>query len=163
MGAAAKEFLNGDYRWVIGTGLYSSEIGNEPRWSYAEVAVDNLLYSGVPKEKIIAAPAADVEEHRTYESALAVSKVLKALDPKPRSVTVFTRGAHARRSRLVYAKVLGADFNVGVVAWFPPGTESTCWWHSSGRAREFIVETVAWAYELLLNSGRSTHQRDDAP
>ena len=42
----------------------------------------------------------------------------------PKTIDVLTLGPHARRTRLVYAKVLAPTAQVGVVAWVPSDYES---------------------------------------
>lgn len=154
--AAAREFREGGYRYVVATGGYSAEEGDPDRWgSYAEVAARVLLRSGVPESKIVLAPAEFSESQRTFEAARAVRTALTARGLNaPIQLNVFTQGAHARRSRLVYARTLGKDFAVGVISWTPPELAGRPWWKSSERTKDLIVETIGWFYELLLRSGR---------
>jgi uncharacterized SAM-binding protein YcdF (DUF218 family) len=154
--AAATEFEQRGYQYVVATGGLT-ERRNEPRWSYAEMASRSLIRCGVPNDKIILAPATDVERQRTYESAVAVWKALQARGMQPKALNVFTLGAHARRSRLVFAKVEGPGTKVGVVGWAPPEDEAMPWWRSSERARELLTETAGYVFEALLNSGRGSN------
>ena len=154
--AAAKEYLTGGYTMVVVTGEYTSGRWNSQRWCFADVARAALIRSGVPVGSIVRAPAEYSERMRTFESALSVRLrllELHGLHP-PSSVNIYTAGLHARRSQLVYAKVLGEDFKVGVVSWTPTDYLASPWWKSSDRAKDMIIETVGWFFELLLNSGR---------
>ena len=154
--AAATEFERGVYRYVVTSGGVSESEGwTEGGWSYAEGAQQELIRSGVPEAKIIVAPAMDVERQRTYESALAVWRKLQSLSIKPKSINIFTLGPHARRSRLVFAKVEGSETRVGVMSWTPSCNQAGPWWRSSHRAKELLTETVGYLFEALLNSGRS--------
>lgn len=156
--AAAHEFSTGGYQWIIATGGPNGERWNRKRWTYAEIAEDGLVAAGIPRSKIIAAPAREVETQRTHESALAVQQVLTARGFSPKAITVFTFGSHARRSQLVYAKVFEPTIKVGIISWMPPGSMNTPWWHSTMRAKSLLTETIGCLYEALLNSGRSaTH------
>jgi uncharacterized SAM-binding protein YcdF (DUF218 family) len=151
--AAAAEFKQGLYRYVVATGGVSTVRGWEKAGrSYAEMASDELIRSAVPEDRIILAPSLDTENQRTYESAVAVRRALAFRGIQPKAFNVFTRGPHARRSRLVFAKVLQTE--VGVVSWTPPGDRALPWWRSSDRAKEFLTETAGYVYEALLNSGR---------
>jgi uncharacterized SAM-binding protein YcdF (DUF218 family) len=126
--AAATEFERGVYRYVITSGGVSESEGwTEGGWSYAEGAQQELIRSGVPEAKIIVAPAMDVERQRTYESALAVWRKLQSLSIKPKSINIFTLGPHARRSRLVFAKVEGSETRVGVISWTPSCNQAGPW------------------------------------
>jgi hypothetical protein len=153
--AAATEFEQRGYQYVVAAGGLTDR-RNDRRWSYAEMASRNLIRFGVPKDKIILAPATDTETQRTYESAVAVWKVLQARGMQPKALNVFTLGAHARRSRLVFAKVEGPGTAVGVVDWAPSDYGATPWWRSSDRAKELLEETAGYIYEALFNSGRSS-------
>jgi len=152
--AAAKEFKQHDYQYVVTTGGLTDERWSDHRWSYPEMAERELLRSGVPGEKIIVAPARDTQRQRTYESAVAVFQALHARGIRPDALNVFTLGPHTGRSRLVFAKVHQPETKVGAVDWTPSGDQGLSWWQSSKRAKEFMTETAAYGYELLLNSGR---------
>lgn len=160
--AAADEFRTGNYDEVVAAGSYSAEQWNPQRWNFAVVAKENLIRYGVEPSKIVFAPARDVDSHRTFETALAVSDAVHSRPGKSKCVTIFTRGMHARRSRAVYSKVLGPEYQVQVISWWPSAGDSNRWWQSSERAKDFIMESIAWAYELLLDSGRSTTHADNA-
>jgi uncharacterized SAM-binding protein YcdF (DUF218 family) len=153
--AAATEFERGAYQYVVTSGGVSKSEGwAEGGWSYAEGARQELIRSGVPETKIIVAPAIDVDRQRTYESALAVWRKLQSLSIKPTSINVFTRGPHARRSRLVFAKVEGSGTKVGVISWSPSRNQAEPWWRGSNRAKDLLIETVGYLFEALFNSGR---------
>jgi uncharacterized SAM-binding protein YcdF (DUF218 family) len=152
--AAAAEFQSHGYRYIVAAGGYTGERWQERRWSYVEMAERELMRAGVPKDKIIGALSRDTEIRRTFESAAAVARQLQSMDIHPKAVNVFTRGSHARRSRLVFAKALGQETKVGVISWLPPEYDTEPWWHSSDRADDVIKETVGYLFELFLNSGR---------
>jgi hypothetical protein len=155
--AAAAEFEQGGYQYVVATGGLSTSKGwDEGGWSYAEKAEGELIRSGVAQDRIIVASARDTERQRTYESAVAVRRALQSRGIYPNNLTVFTLGPHARRSRLVFARVYQPGTQVGVIGWAPPGDENVPWWQSSDRARELLAETAGYVYEALLNSGRGS-------
>src|SRR5262245_19954342 len=72
--AAAAELRSGDYQYVVATGSQPDEDKGweEPGWSYAEGAANELARSGIRREKIILAPARKTERERTFESAVSV-------------------------------------------------------------------------------------------
>jgi hypothetical protein len=159
--AAAAEFEQRGYRYVVASGGLSSAHWEKDPLNYAQMADGELIRLGVPKDKIIVAPSRITESRRTYESAAAVWHALQAKGLRPNSLNVFTFGAHARRSRLVFAKVEGPGTKVGVVSWSPSDYEGVPWWRSSERARELMLETVGYLFEALLNSGRSSNSPGD--
>jgi len=152
--AAKGEFDNGGYVYAVATSGQTGDQWDSKRWSYAREAEEKLLRLGVPRGRLILAEPRRMEIRRTFESALAVSGELSARGIRPQAIVVFTRGPHARRSRLVFAKVFSRATEVGVVAWTPPGYAREPWWHSSERAGDFIKESVGWVFEVVLNSGR---------
>ena len=151
---ASLEFLKGGYRYVVATGGYTGERWEARRWSDAEIARRSLLQNGVPPEKVVFAQAPDAEASRTFSAAVTAKQVLDEKGLLPKAVTVYTMGAHARRSRLVYQKVFGSKVPVGVISWKPPGSESEPWWRNSSRAADFVKETVGCIWEWLFDSGR---------
>ncbi|MBV8214938.1 MAG: YdcF family protein [Verrucomicrobia bacterium] len=155
IGGAKAEFDQHDYQYVIATGgVTAAEGWQKAGWSYAEGAANELVRLGVPREKIIVAPARETKSQRTFESAAAVWRALQSKGIQPRGLNVFTIGAHARRSRLVFSKTSDSPTQVGVISWTPPGYAGTSWWGSSDRARELVAETAGYIYEVMLNSGR---------
>lgn len=152
--AAAIEFEKGGYHYVVTTGGLTSEDWGPYRWEYSEIARDELLRVGIPSDRVIAAPARDVESQRTYESAMAVWQALHTKGILPTALNVFTLGAHARRSRLVFEKVCGPGTKIGVIAWVPPDYKSETWWQSSDRTENMIKETGGIVFEIMFDSGR---------
>lgn len=154
--AAKTEFDRGSYRYVVVTSGLSGEPWDTQRWEYSVVAEHQLLQMGIPVERIVRATPRNTERQRTFESAAAVARALKERGLRPTSINVFTRFVHARRSRLVYAKVLG-NCNVGVIGWLPPGTGSIKWWNDSDRADDLMKESIGFIFEALFNSGRRSN------
>ena len=164
--AAAKEFALGGYRYVVTTSGMTGDEWSKKRWSYAQESGEQLVRMGIPSEKVIIAVPLATEAHRTFESAMAVSRSLTARGIHPISINVFTLAIHARRSQIVFEKALPADASVGVVPWFPEGYTQGPWWRSSNRAVDFLKETFGYLVELTLNSGRgfkSTHDLAPSP
>jgi hypothetical protein len=152
--AAGAEFEQRGYQYVVASGGLNGEGWNEPGWSYAAAAGRELIRFGVPEDKIIVASSMAIESQRTYESAVAVWRALQARGIHPTKLNVFTLGAHARRSRLVFAKVFRPEAEVGVIAWTPSRYEAVPWWRSSRRSRDLLTETAGYLFEVVFNSGR---------
>jgi uncharacterized SAM-binding protein YcdF (DUF218 family) len=99
--------------WIGDNGIRAAATEFEQRgWSYAEVAECELIRNGVPKDRIIVAATGSAETQRTFESACAVRRVFQAREIHPGALNVFTWGSHARRSQLVFAKVLQPGMKV---------------------------------------------------
>jgi hypothetical protein len=159
--AASKEFAAQGYKYIVTSGgVTSDQRWEEGGWSYAEGAEHELIQLGVPADRIMVATARDTKRQRTFASAVAVREALEAKGIRPATLNVFTWGPHARRSRLVFAKVEPPDINVGVVSWVPPGYGAVPWWRSSDRAKDLLTETAGYVYEAFFNSGRSSNSLD---
>lgn len=162
--AAAAEFRSGGYQYVVATGARPDEEKGwqwqYPGWSYAQGAANELARAGIPKEKIILAPTENSERARTFESAVSVFQTLESLTIKPASINVFTWGPHARRTRLVFAKVYTNRARIGVISWVRAARPAEAWWQSSEQAKEFLTESVGYLFEWLFNSGRWTSSPD---
>lgn len=156
------EFEHGGYQYIVATSGLSEERWSERRYNFAAEAAKILLNSGIPRDRVIVAAPRATEGQRTYEAAEAVSRAMWARNIHPKALNVFTMGVHARRSRLVFAKVFRPGTEVGVIAWIPRDYEPGIWWHSSERAGEYVKETVAYAFEALLNSGRGFQSPPDS-
>jgi hypothetical protein len=154
--AAAVEFRTGGYRHLVITGGLTGSKGTLRRRSYSTLATRELVDAGISQGQIIAADTPDVENQRTYIMAVAVRRALEERKVQSAAVNIFTAGAHARRSRLVYTKVFGPQVKVGVISWTAWNrAASRPWWTSSERTLELIKETLGYTYELLFDSGRT--------
>ena len=155
--AAVDEFEHRGYRYIVASGGLTSGRWEDQPESYAEMAAQEMIRLGVPKQKLVVAISENTETHRTFESAVAVCSTLRDAGIKPKSMNVFTCGPHARRSSLVFAKVYSHGPKIGVIGWLPPEYKREPWWRSSERSRELLDETVGYLYEVLLNSGRRSN------
>jgi hypothetical protein len=154
--AAAAEYRSGQYRHLVITGGLTGSKGALRRRSYAELALRELADAGVQREMILVAPIDDVDSQRTFAMATGVKRALASRNLHPPAVNVFTAGAHARRSQIVYQKAFGPEVKVGVISWSAaPRTGGRPWWTSSERTLELFKETIGYTYELLLDSGRA--------
>jgi hypothetical protein len=152
--AAAKEYAAGGYRYIVATSGMSGNPWSTRRWSYAEEATEQLQFMGIPRPSIVTAVPVDSEKHRTFEAAVAVLRALRERHIQANGINVFTRGSHARRSRLVFEKVFRAGPKVGVVSWLSDQYKLTPWWDSSERSLDLCKESLSYAFEVLFDSGR---------
>jgi uncharacterized SAM-binding protein YcdF (DUF218 family) len=153
--AAKDEFVRGGYKYLVTTGGDYSTRWDTRSWNYADEARKVLLSEGVSSEIVISGRTHALKSQRTFAAMLGAVRTLEAKGIPIHSITVFTIGAHARRSKLVLGKVVGTEVHVGAISWVPVDYDNTSgWWSSSERAQDFIKESVAYPYELLLNSGR---------
>jgi hypothetical protein len=156
--AAAAEFERGGYQYIVVPGGQTDD--RQSPSNYSEMAEQELIRSGIPKDRIIIASTGEIEHERTFRSAVASWRALHMKGIDPQIVNVLTLGSHARRTRLVYAKVYAPITQVGIISWAPSEYQAEPWWRSSGRTRCFLKEIVGYPFEVLLNSGRVSNSAE---
>jgi hypothetical protein len=118
----------------------------QPWPSYADRAAAYLRQHGVTTPPVIAVPAPELAQDRSYLSAVVVREWAKAQGLSPAALDVFTAGVHARRSRLVYRLAFGPAVEIGVVAAPPHRYRLDRWWQTSEGTKAVLGELlgVAW-------------------
>jgi hypothetical protein len=152
--AAADEFKQGAYKYVVATGGLTTDATAHEGLTYAEMARRELVRSGIPESQIIVAATRQIERARTFNSAAAAWRALQSRGVHPAAINVLTLGPHARRTCLVYEKVYAPGIMIGIIAFVPSWYHSEPWWRSGTRTKCLLKETVGYPFELLLNSGR---------
>jgi hypothetical protein len=110
----------------------------------AEHAVTILRAQGLTGVLALSAP--DTRIDRTYVSALAVRDGLAARGLMPAAINVYSPGAHARRSRLVYEMAFGPGVEVGIIAVEPHRYDPRHWWAGSEGAKFVMGELQSWLW-----------------
>lgn len=118
--------------------------------TYAERGAAILLKMGMPENVVQPVPAPRVQQDRTYACARALRQWSREHNFPLRKVQVVTEGPHARRSRLLFAKALGRDVEVGVTAVPILDYDPDKWWRSSAGVRGVIGELLAYCYARLF-------------
>jgi hypothetical protein len=142
---AAQEFQQGRYRSLVAVGGWPGHATQ----TLARFAAADLIRMGCPTNRLIIGLPSDKPEDRTYESAKSARETLEKHEIRVASVMVYTEGAHARRSRLVFQKVFGPTVSVGVISYRNPGDDQKPWWNSTVRAKTVIEESCGWFMERM--------------
>ena len=146
--ASAEEFQNHSYHRVFTTG--GPVVGNggyiNDYQTAASVGADLLKKAGIPVELIQMVPSHVMGRDRTYSSAIALRNWLREHDMQVRSLNIATEGAHARRTRMLFEKALGANVAVGVISVPSPDFDARHWWLYSEGVEEVVNEGVAYLY-----------------
>ena len=151
MAEVGAEFERGGYKILIITG--GTIIKGEPlaeQKSYPELTRAALRKNGWDPEKVVAVPCGDVVRDRTYASAVALKEWLAGSPYRGRSFNIYSRGAHCRRTRLLYQLAFKDTAQVGVIAGKDRRYDGARWWISSEGVRDIIDETIAYFYARVV-------------
>jgi uncharacterized SAM-binding protein YcdF (DUF218 family) len=146
---ALNEFEKGTYTHIITTGIplqrgyYLSEYKD-----FANLAAATLKAMGASDEKIIPIPTPDVRKDRTYASAIALKETIVKSQMKLESINLFSDDVHARRSWMLYKKVL-PNTKIGIISAETFSYNTKRWWSSSQGVRAVVTEGIAYIYALF--------------
>jgi uncharacterized SAM-binding protein YcdF (DUF218 family) len=149
--AAAKEFSHGDYSrlYVVG-GPIDRGAAVSGYDSFATLGAASLKAMGIPEEKIQGVPAPAVPQDRTYTEGRALRKWWEVKGGSAKKLHLFTEGAHARRSRLMFEMAFDNTVEVGVTAVPPLGYDGKHWWRTSAGFRTVTSEVLAYIYARII-------------
>ena len=149
----AREYSASHYRSVV---VVNAVYDTGDKWMtgrcHGEYLTNVLVQLDIPQERISLVTCDVVRKDRTYHSALAVKAWIQQQKLPADAFDVVTRGAHARRSRLLFEKAFGPDMDIGVIALDEHEYDPVHWWRSSEGVREVLFEGVAYLYVKFLFS-----------
>lgn len=150
---AMEEFKTEQYQLLITTGLplekgfYLADYK-----TFAQLTAATLLKLGFPANKLVAVPTEYVVKNRTMAAALSLKKwLLNQNNLSVKSLNIFSWGPHARRSWLIFHRVMQPEFQVGIIANQPNTYDPARWWQSSEGFRVTISELIAYIYAKFIN------------
>jgi hypothetical protein len=115
-----------------------------------EFAAANLAALGLDPKVIVPTAEPEHSRDRTYASALAIKEWLLGANVTVKAVNVYSIGAHARRSRLLFQKALGDEVRVGIISHPDSEFHPEYWWASMGGFTEVTGESLAYLYARFL-------------
>lgn len=108
MQEAVKEFNRGRYDVLLTVGVLSREQRNGLiQVNSAVRAAEQMRKLGVDDNAIQVLAVHGIDRHRTYASALAVKRWLEKSKIDVLGINVFTLGAHAKKSLVLFKRALG--------------------------------------------------------
>ncbi len=144
---ALEAVRNGRYTRVVTSGGPIETWREIQPWaSYAERAAEHLRRQGLQSIPVVALPARQAANERTYLSALAVRDWLRSQGIAREEVDLFSAGVHARRSQLVYRIAFGPDVEIGILAAQPRRYDVERWWDTSEGAKAVLGELLGLAW-----------------
>lgn len=148
---AVAEFKRHRYKKLYVTGgpleqgSHLSEYG-----TYAKLGAAILIRKGLNNDAVLAVPSPRVRQDRTHAAAVALNGWLRQHNAMPASLNVISLGAHARRSWLLFGKVLGEKTRVGIIAVEDRDYDPKRWWRTSQGVRLVADELLAYCYARFL-------------
>ncbi|HEY5621227.1 MAG TPA: ElyC/SanA/YdcF family protein [Pontiella sp.] len=144
-------YQTGNYSKIICTGV-PIETGSyiQQYKSYSEMTAARLLRLGIPEDEIVIAVAEENKKDRTFLAAVALREVFMAYNIKETNLHLVTVGPHGRRSRLLFQKALGDEYQVGITCLEDYGYEPERWYVYSQGVRKVISELIAYLYAKLF-------------
>lgn len=147
MDQAIETFRKGEYERIVTTG------GPVTGWpelipdtDFASLAADYLAHHGVSRDLIVAVPAPESAQDRTFLSAVMFRESAKRLGITFDAVDIFSSGPHARRSRLLFQMALGQKVQVGILAATPSKFDPEAWWRTSEGVEQMFFQTFAYVW-----------------
>jgi uncharacterized SAM-binding protein YcdF (DUF218 family) len=163
--AAADEFRAGSYKKVFTTG--GPVIGNggyvNDQQTAASVGAQGLKQAGLPAELVQMVPSHTGDRDRTYSSAIALRKWLRAEKPEVRSFNLVTENTHARRSLYLFQRAFGDTATIGIIPVPNPDYDPKHWWRYSEGVEEVIGEAIAYIYARFFFHPAAIKDADRSP
>ncbi len=140
---AVQAYKRGGYQHLVTTGgplLGWPELAIHS--NYAKMAADYFVLQGIPRNEIHVVPSPASAQERTFLSAVILRESAQKLGFTLETIDLFSSGAHARRSRLLFQMALGPNTRVGVLAARPSLYNPNAWWRSSNGVQSIVVQSI---------------------
>jgi len=127
--------------------------------NYAERAAA-ALRTRLPDLPVEAAPVPTILQDRTYTTAIGVREWARRSGERVDAIDVYSIGAHARRTRWLYAMAFGEATTIGIVAGTPYNADPLRWWTTSEATKSVMGETIslAWTACCFWPAPRGAHE-----
>ncbi|MEI6890783.1 MAG: ElyC/SanA/YdcF family protein [Pontiella sp.] len=148
---AIDQFRTGDYTKIVCTGVLI-ETGSylQPLKSYPAMTALRLQKMGIDPNKIIVTVADPAKKDRTYLAAVALREAFITHEMDETDLYLITVGPHGRRSRMLFQKALGANYNIGITCLAPASYPPEEWYTCSEGVRNVLNELIAYGYAKLF-------------
>lgn len=129
----------------IETGSYIQEFK-----SYPEMTAARLKKMGINPAEIVVAVADYEKKDRTYLAAVALRQAFMAYNIEETNLHLITTGPHGRRSRMLFQKAMGDDYNIGITCLDEYTYNQKDWYTCSEGVRSVLGELIAYTYAKLV-------------
>ena len=118
--------------------------------TFPEVTAAVLFRLGMTSNEVALALGPGGRQDRMLTAAVGFKWWWRGHEIPGTPINLMCIGAHARRARLLFEKVLGDGTEVGVIARWPREYDPYHWWRSSEGFRTVTTEAIAYFYVRLL-------------
>jgi uncharacterized SAM-binding protein YcdF (DUF218 family) len=142
---------SGRYGHIVTTGV-PIEVGSflSEYKTTAEAAAATCLRLGLDSSMVTAVPArGHILRDRTYASAYALRRWISRSAPGVRRIDIITQGVHARRTHMIFARVLGDSIRVGIIGVPETRYGPDDWWSSSAGVKDVLGEVAGFVYAVF--------------
>ena len=144
-------YRDGNYSKIICTGT-PIETGSyiQQFKSFPEMTEARLLKLGINPDEIIVTISEETKKDRTYSSAIALREAFMSYNIGETKLHLITSGPHGRRSRMLFKKALGQNYQIGITCLVPSNYDVKTWYTCSEGVRCVIGELIAYSYALFF-------------
>jgi hypothetical protein len=148
---AVTMYRAGKYSKIVCTGV-PIETGSyiQQYKSYPEMTAARLEKMGIDPKEIVVAIADYEKKDRTYLAAVALRQAFMSYNIEETNLHLITTGPHGRRSRMLFQKALGKDYNIGVTCLDESTYDQEDWYTCSEGVRSVLSELFAYTYAKLF-------------
>jgi hypothetical protein len=114
------------------------------------MTTQRLLKRGLMSNEILTVVTPPTPRDRTYQSALSLKKALKENQIQKHHLHLMTVGPHGRRSKLLFKKALGKEYQIGVTSLPPSSYDPAHCYRTSAGVRDVIGEWIAYLYAKFI-------------
>ena len=143
---AVSAIRQGQYRKVVCVALVDP---SDPQGG-GERAARYLTGMGIDPEMLQVLNVPYVEKYRTYSTAMAVRHWQQQEFPDVRSIDVFTKSIHARKSMMLYRKIFPEPLDVGIIAGQAEPFPRSRWWLSGRGIYLILRNTIGCLHALII-------------
>ncbi len=148
---AIEYYYDNHYEYMIVTGVPITQwTFSSPFSNMAEASVESMKRLFFKDTIYTATIPNTVLRDRTYSTAVSLKMEMEKWQLPYDEFDIYTMGAHARRTHLMYKKVFGRRMPIGLVADTDPSFEPQNWYRTSRGFRIVFSELISYFYSALF-------------
>jgi uncharacterized protein len=144
-------YYDNNYEIMVVTGVPITQwTFSSPFANMAEASVESMKRLFFRDTIYTATIPNTVLRDRTYGTAVALKMELEKWNFSQRDFDLYTMGAHARRSHLMYEKVFNDGRQIGLITDTDPSFDASSWYKTSRGFRIVFSELISYFYSAVF-------------